>query len=48
MRAAGVSALNSWHKEIGLTPFIEGEVIFGALCTENPNLRTEVGAGMVK
>lgn len=42
VRAAGVSALNSWHKEIGLTPFIEGEVIFGALCTENPNLRTEV------
>ncbi|XP_022781710.1 cytoskeleton-associated protein 5-like [Stylophora pistillata] len=42
VRASGITALNAWHKEIGLTPFIEGEVIFGALSTENPNLRTEV------
>ncbi|XP_078348745.1 cytoskeleton-associated protein 5-like isoform X2 [Oculina patagonica] len=42
VRAAGITALNAWHKEIGLAPFIEGEVIFGALSTENPNLRTEV------
>nr|XP_058951305.1 cytoskeleton-associated protein 5-like isoform X2 [Pocillopora verrucosa] len=42
VRATGIAALNAWHKEIGLTPFIEGEVIFGALSTENPNLRTEV------
>ena len=42
VRAAGIAALNAWHKEIGLVSFIEGEVIFGALSTENPNLRTEV------
>ncbi|XP_015769974.1 PREDICTED: cytoskeleton-associated protein 5-like [Acropora digitifera] len=42
VRATGITALNAWHKEIGLTPFIEAEVIFGALSTENPNLRTEV------
>ena len=42
VRAAGITALNAWHKEIGLVSFIEGEVIFGALSTENPNLRTEV------
>ena len=42
MRAAGISALNAWHKEIGMAPFIEAEVIFGALSTENPTLRTEV------
>ena len=42
VRTAGISALNAWHKEIGLVSFIEGEVIFGALSTENPNLRTEV------
>jgi len=42
VRAAGIASLNAWHKEIGLTPFIDGEVIFGALSTENPNLRTEV------
>ena len=42
VRTAGITALNAWHKEIGLVSFIEGEVIFGALSTENPNLRTEV------
>ena len=42
VRAAGIAALNAWYKEIGLVSFIEGEVIFGALSTENPNLRTEV------
>ncbi|KAJ7391009.1 hypothetical protein OS493_021029 [Desmophyllum pertusum] len=42
VRAAGITSLNAWYKEIGLAPFIEGEVIFGALSTENPNLRTEV------
>ena len=42
VRAAGIAALNACHKEIGLVSFIEGEVIFGALSTENPNLRTEV------
>ena len=42
VRAAGINALNAWYNEIGLAPFIEGEVIFGALSTENPNLRTEV------
>ncbi|EDO43210.1 predicted protein [Nematostella vectensis] len=42
LRAAGITALNAWHKEIGMVAFIEGEILFGALSTENPFLRIEV------
>ncbi|KAK3702253.1 hypothetical protein QZH41_019815, partial [Actinostola sp. cb2023] len=42
LRAAGITALNAWYSEIGLVPFLDGEVLFGALSTENPILRTEV------
>lgn len=47
IRTAAITALNAWYDQIGLAPFIEGEIIFGALSTENPFLRTEVKFMMI-
>ena len=42
VRQTSIAALDAWHKEVGMAPFFEGELLAGALSTENPNLRTEV------